>query len=487
MSTKLNGSEQPATETTDAVSAGAASLTGMSEAAARTLSDELKPYGFGRATPTVITAWRDVSQTDILDVIEKWDNESNEAEDGRGLPAAQRTPVPEILKGLEEIDADMAGEASKWGAEAVADNHAEKDCPFPPDTALATIWLESFKASLAIAPSPALKAARERTDRAAELRAAIEDFQARMEVASARAREFKQAGEYHKGKVKSNAANYQDALAENDAASQGLENARNGVLPLKRTPLAGSSASSGGFLPGQRALPFGESLEVPDQDISSTPATPADVGLLISLDHLVKGDLQEYIPGTPEDMGVSNKQCESLKGVVGDTVGDLEKWQRENGGGQWWRKALKEKGVGLGGAAGDKVADAYDVIRRKYPMPSPGDEPTALPAAVETEAKPKTKAKAKPAADTQDVQAVKRLTALVKRALEISVACTDAGGAGFCSSVATEAGKIQTTIERTAEVTGPQLQAMDSWETAIEKWVHEDDFGGEMLEDDLPA
>ena len=215
------------------------------------------------------------------------------------------------------------------------------------------------------------------------------------------------------------------------------------------------------------------------------------MGLLISLDHLVKGDLQEYIPGTPEDMGISNKQCESLKGVVGDTIGDLEKWQRENGGGQWWRKALKEKGVGLGGAAGDKVADAYDVIRRKYPMPSPGDEPTALPAAtpaaVETEAKPKIKAKAKPAADTEDARAVKRLTALIKRALDISSVCTDVKGSAFCTSVANEAGKIQTTIERTKEVTGPQLQAMDSWETAIEKWVHEDDFGGDMLEDDLPA
>lgn len=446
--------ETPVTETVGGGAAGAATLTAPSETDARDLCAALGAYGFGKVTSAVVETWDELDLELMQDTLDAWDNEANEAEEGRGVAANLRTAVPEILVGLEEVGADMAGEATRWGTEAFAEGHTEDDSPFPPSTALAAIWTTAFRAAskVAVVNPPAIQAAREKTDRAAEQRQLIEDLQAQIEANLGAERDAIQRYNHHKAKAKSAKQDCDDVAVENRELYEKLQDAREGRMPA------------------QRALPFKETFDVPDQDVSASPPAPlVDAGAFISLDMLVKGDLQEFIPGTPEDMGITAKQCESLKGAVGDTIADLEKWQRENGGGSWWRKALKEKGIGLGGAAGDKLADAYDTIRRKFPVPQAGDEPAA------------------PAEPTGPVaDAVKRIKALILRAGELAASCDDAGGAKFCQSVATEAGKILLTIEKTQAVTGPQTAAMDSWDDAVEKWVPRDDFGGDVLEDDLP-
>jgi hypothetical protein len=72
------------------------------------------------------------------------------------------------------------------------------------------------------------------------------------------------------------------------------------------------------------------------------------------------------------------------------------------------------------------------------------------------------------------------------RAGDIASACDDEAGATFCLSVGAEATKIVATVEKTSTVTAPQLLALNNWVDAIEKWAGSDEFGGDVLEDDLP-
>jgi hypothetical protein len=449
--------ETPATETADGEAAGAATLTASSETGVQELCEALRKCGFCLFTAESLDDITDDELAELeTDTLVAWGNEGNEGRAGRG--EALRTPVPEFLRRYEGVDAETASEVTRLATQAVAAGHVAQDNPFPPGSLIAGIWLESWRLAISKAEAvtpvnpPAIQAAREKTDRAAEQRQLIEDLQAQIEANLGAERDAIQRYNHHKAKAKSAKQDCDDVAVENRELYEKLQDAREGRMPA------------------QRALPFKETFDVPDQGVATSPPAPlVDTGAFISLDMLVKGDLQEFIPGTPEDMGISNKQCESLKGVVGENIADLEKWQRENGGGSWWRKALKEKGIGLGGAAGDKLADAYDTIRRKFPMPQAGDEPAA------------------PAEPTGPVaDAVKRIKALILRAGELAASCDDTGGAKFCQSVATEAGKILLTIEKTQAVTGPQTAAMDSWDDAVEKWAPRDDFGGDVLEDDLP-
>ena len=446
MTTKRKKNDAPAAETPDDGNVGLATLPEPSETAVQELSAQLASYGFGKATAEVIEAWHDVDYDDVVQALERWDSEANKAEEGHGVAAEHRTPVPEILLGLEEVSAEMAAEAACWGTEAVADKHSERDNPFPPHTAMAAIWLEQFKiafhaAGTAPATAP-LVAAREKTDRAAEQRAAIETAQMVMEESLDSQRELKREYERLKSRLKGVKADYDDVVLAGQEASRQLADARAGILPA------------------QRALPFKEAIgDDLDDDVSHRAVElPPDHGGKMDLNCLKKGDLQKQT-GCREDMGMTKGQIEKLKEACGGTtIEALEKWQRENVN---WNTSL----TGFGEERITQLQDAHSALRTKFPMPVAGDEP-----AVETNAS----------------ALLKRMAALIQRAGDIASACEDTAGATFCQSVSTEATKIMGTIEKTGKVTPPQMLALEHWEIAVEKWATSDEFGGDVLEDDLP-
>ncbi len=181
----------------------------------------------------------------------------------------------------------------------------------------------------------------------------------------------------------------------------------------------------------------------------------------------MKGDLQEFIPGTPEDRGLSEKQVEKLKSVVGETIADLEKFQQKKG--QWWVKEIE----GFGPETITKLQDAQEVIRRKFPIPSPDDE---APEATESDS---------PEPMPAD-QAMDRITELCVDCDAVIDNVTNTEGVRFAHSVKNEARKMYANLDSEDEATAEQVRAIRNWEHGISKWVERIDDNGVTEDLDVP-
>lgn len=453
---------------------------------ARWINERLADFGFMVPVP-LIDQWDAETRIAVSAAIRGWDQDMGRAVNGDQFPDSDRIPVPAVLRSFDEPTQEQLHEAVTEGHVTSAADPGGVN-PYPLGTKLAEAWQKGFsqdggKAGTAPAaetaeapetqPAPATSnasdAAELATKRDAERKAdlarqqqlAIEAAQDDLEEAAAHQAELEDEVRELKSELKEKKSAFDNAGERVRKASRALAKARNGVF--------------------ERMLPFGREkpaeLDVPDQDVggAAVAAAPArDEGAFVSLDNLVKGTLQEYIPGTPEEAGISEKQCESLKKIVGETIGALEKWQKENGGGEWWRKALKDKGVGLGGAACDKLVEAQEAIRRKYPIPDPTEPATAEASVVVT---------------MTDSEAVKRLQALMSRCESIAETCEADGGVAFLESVGSDAGKMRVNILKHGSCTQEQARAILNWESGVEQWASNsddvsDDFADGLDEDD---
>lgn len=491
--------DPPAAETTVAAAAGGPVSTDSIDELG-ILTARLADFGFPVPRP-IVDQWPAETQTQITRVVNRWLEEFNAVRSGNPIIVEDRTDVPPLLTSFEVEDDLLKKTAEFRAGEAVAQMTAESDTatlnPYPPGSKLATVWIDAVTAARVKTPlpeaakpadpnpAPATPApAQPPKPTAEELRAANAQRQAEAKADRDRQQELAiKAAQHDMEEATKHAADLEDEILDMKAELGELNAAfKNASSRARKASRVLEKARAGVF---ERTLPFPKeskrdaTLEVPDEDIDvkskakeapAAPAPPApkvDEGAFVSLDHLVKTDLQEFIPGTPEDKGISAKQCEALKKIVGETIGDLEKWMKENGGGEWWRKALKDKGVGLGGAACDKLVEAHEAIRRKFPIPSPDDVADAIMDA-RIEAVEKVKAEAElPTAE----EAAERIVKLCKRAESLSTTCENESGVKFLLDVATEANKRRDTILESGKVTEAQASAIVGWETGIEKWA----------------
>lgn len=516
----------PAAETTVAADAGGPVSTDSTDELG-ILTARLADFGFPVPRP-IVDRWPAETQTQITRVVKRWIEEFLAVKNGTPIVIEDRTDVPPLLTSFEAVDELTAKKAVHEAGETATAITAESDAatlnPYPPGSALAKIWLEALTAArtkpaqpapepakstdpapvpAAVAPAAPASAApptnlvtaselnqqraeRERETRLRQHQLAIEAALMELEEASRHVAEIDDEIAEAKTQMGELTASLKNARMRAYKASKALDRARDGVFDRSALP----------FRKGPENHP---TLDVPDQDIDGKPEAAAPVaappspkvddGAFVSLDHMVKGDLQEFIPGTPEDKGISAKQCEALKKIVGENVGDLEKWQKNNGGGEWWRKALKDKGVGLGGAACDKLVEAHEIIRRKFPIPSPDD--------VASDVQQQSSTAPTYVLPTPE-EAVERIGKLCKRAESLAATCESDSGVKFLLDVATEANKRRDTILETGKVTEAQAMAIVGWEEGIEKWagdgaaetvsdaVEEDEaaFGEGVVEDD---
>ena len=286
-----------------------------------------------------------------------------------------------------------------------------------------------------------------KADQERQQQLAIEAAQAEMEEAASHQADLEEQLIDMKSEMKEVKAAFDNAGARVRKASRALARAREGIF--------------------ERTLPFpkesGKSIEVPDQNVGSDGvARPAarDEGGFVSLDYLVKGDLQEFIPGTPEDRGLSEKQVEKLKSIVGETIADLEKFQQKKG--QWWVKEIE----GFGPETITKLQDAQEVIRRKFPIPSPDD---ATPDTDEAESD---SAEPIPASD-----AIGRLGDLVAGCDDVIASVTHTEGVRFARSVKKQAESMATGLAAKDTATVDQVRAICNWEHGISKWLESNDEG----------
>lgn len=432
----------------------------------KTLDQRLAVFGF-KADPD----WSAQVTSDATALLDSWELDMIEV--GRGIPIAveRRLSVPSWLDGLKCETSEQIVAASQAGRNAAGVPDMTSDFnPYPVGTALADAWDDALVkavskqnepvASEPVAeptnsrpeiPAPAKPAPETPAERQArEQQEAIEALQAEMEDANSDAADLDDRLDSLKSELKGVKADFDDACLRGRQAARKLKMARRGFFdrPSAQKTLPGLSKD-----PVQP--PFnGDSLDV---DLPSGP--PVDEGAAISLDYLKKGDLQEYIPGTPEDRGLSGKQVENLKEAIGQTVGDLENFMKDNGGGEWWLRALGDKAEGFGKATRDKLVDAYEIIRRKFPMPSPDDVPS--------EPSP-----ASPVRSSDDVKhAIEQLGIVINDCesyQEEPAAHED--GKTFCASVAKRAAEVKQTIIEKQEVTQPQADAIKAWRTAVDRW-----------------
>jgi len=310
------------------------------------LQRRLAAFGFVVPDDT-IRGWTD-EQDDVLACLDQWELDRWTAAKGEAIDSRERTPVPEFLKGFEQVTPQQIITASEQGKKAAEDiDQTSEHNPYPIDTALAKAWDDAL-ANNVIKPDTPGKIIKpnEKLEQAQQQRAVIEDLQARIEDTLNEQREVRREWDRRKEMASASKKQFDGIVAELEQLSAKLEDARNGKLHA------------------QRSFPF------PEDTVDAQGQPPLrDEGAFISLDYLIKGDLQEFIPGTPEDKGLSEKQVDKLKGKVGDTIGDLEKFQQEKG--QWWVKEIE----GFGPETITKLQDAQEIVRRKFPVP---DEPVAL-------------------------------------------------------------------------------------------------------------
>lgn len=449
---------QPATEAPDEP-VGSGSSTATSETAAPPLSDLLAEYGF-----TEDEDWTDSELLDVVETLEKWGNESAEARHGRGVSAAIRTPVPELLKAFEQVQPESALAAKADGAKAATLGQTENDNPMPPGTALGEVWLLAFREAKATATeTAATKEAARKAEFEARRQATIEDLQARIEANLGAGREAKSRYNHHKLKAKSAKQDWDDVTEENQELYSQLIDAREGRLPA------------------QRPLPFPSdksALDIPDQDIGGPPvALPEDHGAAKDLNCLRKGTVQKET-GCRDDIGLGPAIIDKLKEACGGTtIGALEKWQRENPD---WNRTK-----GFGEERVTQLQDAHMAVRQKWPIPTISDAATTVIDKVAEQINSGIISGASavgPSGGMTHTQAVRRLQDLVARAGDVADDCESDAGVAFCESVAEQAGKVCGTILESNTVTPKQIEAITNWEAGVEGWARGD--GDDELDDE---
>jgi len=355
-----------------------------------------------------------------------------------GIEEDRRTKLPEWVMRFEAVSAPLARDAANKGEDAKQSGRSRLTCPYPPGTAVAKIWQDAYDEAK-VAPKSEAKTPTD--DFAQRQRAAIADARSRMEQAVSQQREYRGILESLKRKTKSVKQHYEDAVEAAESASEELEDAIEGRLPA------------------QRVLPFKDD-ETDTEEAAPVAKPKRDEGGFIDLEYLIKGRLQEYIPGTPEDKGLSEKQVEKLKKAVGgDTIADLEKFQQSKG--TWWTKEIE----GFGPEAITKLQDVHEIMRRKFPIPDPSD--TTDEDEIE---------------DLTTGQAIERLSKLIERCGDVGDECDHEDGKSFCESVAKSASEMRAKILNSDQVTGAQIRALFNWESGVSKWEPDeldDDFDDE--------
>lgn len=472
------------------------------------LSLGLALFGFAAPVP-LIEQWTIEARSNIVTCIERWRNEHNRARSGEVILLADRTPVPSLLASIEAVDALDAKKAVIVAQEDRAAGRTLEHNPYPPESAIGKIWVEAFGATEApvglaeaaatieaTVPVPANQAEldqrkAEKTKPNAEKAAVIEatkevdrkaDLERQQQLAIEAAQDELEEAATHQGELEEQLVDMKAEMKELKAAFDNAgSRARKAAKTLRR-------ARDGIF---ERTLPFpkeqkSKSIEVPDVTVDSNgvatetppaePVKPAvDEGAFVLLDHLVKDDLQEFIPGTPEEKGISQKQADNLKEVVGgETIGDLEKWIKSKG--DWWLKELKDSGKGFGKETVTKVQDAHEIIRRKFPIPSPDE--LAPEAAKATE---------QPVAAERPItfdEAVEGLEDLRCHCEIVIDDCENQDGVKFAKDVLKKSREVLATIERTKEVTDAQSESIKNWTKGVDEWYSRLDDEIEDDEDD---
>ena len=440
------------------------------------LSLALSSFGF-TAPVALIEQWSTADRAEVIEAVDMWKGDFNLARQGVPL-SSKRTAIPPLLKSLEGVSPLDARAAVKIAIEDCKAGRSKDNNPYPVGSAISTVWLTAFLDAKGAAPvdaktedvktivqpessvaakakpnaeqAAAIEAERmesKKADQERQQQLAIEAAQAEMEEAASHQADLEEQLIDMKSEMKEVKAAFDNAGARVRKASRALARAREGIF--------------------ERTLPFpkesGKSIEVPDQNVGSDGvARPAarDEGGFVSLDYLVKGDLQEFIPGTPEDRGLSEKQVEKLKSIVGETIADLEKFQQKKG--QWWVKEIE----GFGPETITKLQDAQEVIRRKFPIPSPDD---ATPDTDEAESD---SAEPIPASD-----AIGRLGDLVAGCDDVIASVTHTEGVRFARSVKKQAESMATGLAAKDTATVDQVRAICNWEHGISKWLESNDEG----------
>lgn len=117
----------------------------------------------------------------------------------------------------------------------------------------------------------------------------------------------------------------------------------------------------------QFELPFGGEMTVTFNGKSKPAATTT------SVDQGASRPLEDLI-----EFGMTKAKCEKLaEAINGETVGDLEKFQREH---EFWNRDLP----GFGEEWITKLQDSQEQLRRRYPMPDPTLTTSEKAATVET-------------------------------------------------------------------------------------------------------
>ena len=396
-----------------------------------TLLDRLAKLGF-------IVGDDDLTDVELLD--------ASEWLEAKEFP---EVAVPEFLRHFEAVDALLTQSALDAGKAKGLAGASENTCPYPPDTILRAYWTDGFKSGAA------QKEANRKADFEARQKLAIEDAQSRMESAVENQREYRRVWNQLKSRLKSVKQDYEDSVEEAQEAYEQLQAARDGNLPL------------------QRPLPFKDEDRPGDQNIGGPPPElPEDFGGKKDLNCLKKGTIQKAT-GCREDIGLTDKQIDSLKEQVGgDTIAHLEKFQREN---QYWNRDLK----GFGEERITQLQDAHSAIRTKWPEPTVEDATAAVmnKAAehVNSGLISGVTAVGPNGQGMTHTQAVRRLQDLVARAGDVADECDNPDGVKFCESVAEEAGKVCGTILESGQVTAKQIEALCNWETGVEGWATDED------------
>ena len=473
---KPQPTDQPAAVETAPETAGGQDLPD-SETDIQRLSARLRSFGFD-VPAALIEQWDGTTFTNIELILSRWQDEFDRANAGEPITDSDRTLIPAILEGMESVSPELA-QLAKDNAQVAANAKASADCNlYPVGSLLSAIWLEAFTAGtpteakrgsppdLTVPANAAeLQAAKERreadakVDRERQQQIAIESALCDMEEAVTHQEELAEQLVDMKAEMKELKSSYDNAVVRGQKASKALRRARAGIF--------------------ERTLPFPKdakpaSLEVPDQDIGGKASTKpkVDEGAFISLDHLVKGDLQEFIPGTPEDKGISAKQADTLKKAVdGDTIGKLEAFQRSKG--EWWTKEIS----GFGKETVTKLQDAHEIVRRKFPVPEPD----------EMEEAPATTAESDPPVIAAE-EALAQLDKLIDRCEVVGEECESDDGVEFLDSVAKQADSMYDTIDKLGNVTPDQTRAIINWEAGVEKWATGETVpatAGENFGDDL--
>lgn len=462
------------------------------------LSDEqkerqrrLKPFGFV-VTDEAILKWTVQQDQECDATLDQWTEDQRLISTGEPVPLTERSQVPKFLVDQEAVKSDQIIKASEEGRKTAANIDLDSEHnPYPPGTLLAGAWNDAFIKNLPRAeesesaeeattgappdltkPANAVElATKAKPETHAELqlrkaeaqRTAILDLQDEMEFHLLAANKFTRIANSLKDDLKEAKASAENASKKAMQAAADLAQARNGFFDSD-TP--------------QKTLPtITPPFEGNSHEVDSPPKPAVDEGAFVSLDHLVKKDIQEFIPGTNEDVGISQKQADVLKELVdGEMIGDLEKWMKSKG--EYWAKEMRDSGKGLGKETITKIQDAHEVIRRKFPIPDLDATRDETAATVVDPVKSDVPVhEPMPVADADNA-----LDELIQNCSEVERDITNAEGIRFVRSVAKQAKDMLESLDGKSETTAEQTRAIRNWEAAVAKWL-DSDFDDEDFPD----